>query len=384
MTFSRLLTAAVAAFCGLAWAQAPNAPVAPRAALNLETLPRPAVPADPLEIVTTAQAVENAQQRLDAIASLRKAQTLSNLRAQPYSMKTEFVALGGLASDGNWVLENISPGPRLYRWTVQGPNYSAVRLFPDGTDGMLYGNQPSDFMPLRLAQVREALFGVYPAPGPQASIRTATGSLNGQEQRCVLIAMGAGNRTFSGGRNWEESEYCMDAATGLLTTYSPAAGLYVHYDYSSALNFHGKTIPAGFTITQAGRTVVEARNAVSEPPDAKDPMFTTAGLSALGVGQGMGLIGPRAVIRMPAAVPGRPFPRTNEEAVVQVVSLHANVSQDNGLSELEILASTDAGLNDAALQQAKAMRLGALQSQPGTTEQSGHAVFTIEFLTRAQ
>jgi hypothetical protein len=60
------------------------------------------------------------------------------------------------------------------------------------------------------------------------------------------------------------------------------------------------------------------------------------------------------------------------------------VSQDNGLSELEILASTDAGLNDAALQQAKAMRLGALQSQPGTTEQSGHAVFTIEFLTRAQ
>jgi hypothetical protein len=378
------MTAAVAAFCGLAWAQAPEAPMPPRFSLNIQALPRPAVPADPLEVVTAAQTVENAEQRLDAIASLRNAEMISYVRGQPYHMKTTFVALGGLASDGNWILEDFSPRVRKYRWAAQGPNFSEVQFYPDGTQGMLYGNQPTNFMPLRLAQVREALFGVYPNPGPQASIRTATGSLNGQEQRCVLVVIGAGSRTFSGGRNWEESEYCMDAATGLLTTYSPAPGLYIHFDYSSPVTYHGKTIPGGFTITEAGRTVVEAKIAVTEPPEPNDPMFSTAGLTAQGVGISMAMTTPRAGMRIPTSVSGQPFPRTNEEAVVHMVTVHGNVSKEGGLTEAEVLASTDASLNGIALQQAKEMGFGGRQNPSGAVQQSSHAIFTFEFLTRAQ
>ena len=321
LTSFRNFPVLLVAISQVALAQAP-APV--RATLNFNTILRPPIPADPLELATSAaQPVQDAQQRIDAINLLNKARDLSNVRAQPYEWKTSFSSSGGLASDGNWVLDDIAPR-RGYRWTAQGPNYSAINLYPESTQGALYGNQPSGILPLRLLQVRSAMFFTYPSIGPQASVRTVTGFLNGAEQRCVLVMIGAGDRSFTGGRNWEESEYCVDAKSGLLTTYSPAPGLFVHYDYSSALRFHDKTIPTGFTISEAGHTVVEARTiSVTDPPDSKDPMFNPAGLTALGVGRAMNP-GSNQPIMMP--VPGRPFPTSNANAVLQVVVLHGNVA----------------------------------------------------------
>ena len=47
-------------------------------------------------------------------------------------------------------------------------------------------------MPLRLAQVSSAIFGVYyPQIGPHATLCVANGYLNGGELRCVLVARGA-------------------------------------------------------------------------------------------------------------------------------------------------------------------------------------------------
>ncbi len=203
-------------------AQTPNVPH--RAALDFRTISRPPLPVDSLELVTgAAQPVQDAEQRIAALGLLNKARDLSNVRAQPYDLKTSFIASGGLASDGSWMLEDIAPG-RGYRWTAQGPNYSTVNLYPESTVGGLYGTQSGGNLPLRLMQVRAAIFFRYPAVGPQASVRTAAASLNGAEQRCLLIVIGAGNRSFTGARNWEESEYCVDAQTGLLTTYSPVPG----------------------------------------------------------------------------------------------------------------------------------------------------------------
>ncbi len=327
-TSFRNLPVLLLAFSTVAPAQAP-API--RSALNFNTILRPPIPADPLELATSAaQPVQDAQQRIDAVELLNKARALSNVRAQPYELKTSFTSSGGPASDGNWLLDDISPG-RAYRWTAQGPNYSAINLYPESTQGLLYGNQPSGILPLRLLQVRSAIFFPYPAIGPQASVRTVTGSLNGAEQRCVLVMIGTGDRTFIGGRNWEESEYCVDAKSGLLTTYSPAPGLFVHYDYSSALRFHNKTIPTGFTISEAGRTVAEARTiSVTDPPDSKDPMFNPVGLTALGVGRAMN---PRSTLRSVMPRPGRPYPTSNANAVLQVVVLQGNIAGDGHLSE---------------------------------------------------
>jgi hypothetical protein len=368
------------AFSIALFAQTPAAPV--REALDFRTIPRPPVPADPLELVTSAaQPVQDAQQRIAAIALLNRARDLSNVRAQPYDLKTSFSAYGGLSSDGSWMLEDISPG-RGYRWTAQGPNYSAINLYPESVRSGLYGNQAAGILPLRLMQVRGAIFFSYPAVGPQASVRTATGLLNGVQLHCVLIVIGAGNRSFTGARNWEESEYCVDAGTGLLTTYSPVPGLFVHYDYSPAIRFHNKVIPTGFTITEGGRVVAEARTVgVTDPPPPTDAMFHTAGLVALGAGRAMNP-GFNMPIVMPA--PGRPLPNSNADAAVQVVTLHGNVSGDGRLSEVEILASTDATLNQAALDRANTLAQGRMQRQPGATAQSSELVMTLEFVTSAQ
>ncbi len=198
----------------------------PRVAPNFDAIPRPPVPADPLELVTgPAQAVETAEQRLAAVALLNRARDLSTVRAQPYDLKTSFTSTGGSASDGNWSLEDMSPSKGIYRWTAQGPAYSVINLYPNTTRGTLYSNLSSGVVPLRLEQVREALFFVYPPTGPQASIRTATGYLNGMQQNCVLIANGFRGPALNGARDWLESELCADSANGLLTTYSPAPGL---------------------------------------------------------------------------------------------------------------------------------------------------------------
>ena len=368
------------AFSIAALAQTQSVPV--RAALDFKTISRPPVPADALELVTgAAQPVRDAQHRIAAIGLLNKARDLSNVRAQPYDLKTSFFASGGLASDGNWMLEDIAPG-RGYRWTAQGPNYSAVNLYPESTVNGLYGTKASGSLPLRLMQVRAAIFFKYPTVGPQASIRTATGFLNGTEQRCELIVIGAGTRSFTGARNWEESEYCVDAQTGFLTTYSPVPGLFVHYDYSPAIRFHQKSIPSGFTISEAGHIVAEARTiSVTDPAASTDAMFNPAGLIALGAGRAMN---PGFNIPVVTPAPGRSLPDSNATAVIQVVTLHGNVAGNGGLSEVEILASTDASLNQAAVDRANAMTQMRAQGQPGATAQSSELIMTFEFVTTLQ
>jgi hypothetical protein len=352
------------------------------AGFDFDTIPRPPFPPDPLELVTgDAQPVQDAQQRIAAIGLLDKARGLSNVRAQPYDLKTSFTASGGQASDGTWALEDIAPKGGGYRWTAQGPNYSAINLYPASTTNGLYGNQPSGILPLRLIQVRSAIFFVFPNVGPQASVRTATGILNGLQQNCVLIVIGAGKRSFTGGRNWEESEYCVDAQTGLLSQYSPAPGLFVRYDYSSGIRFHDKFIPTAFSISENGQVVAQARTVgLNDPPARTDAMFDTAGLTPLGAGRAMN---PGMNMRLPMPVPGQRFPTSNATAAIQEVTLHGNLAGDGTLSEVEILASSDPGLNQAAVAQANSLGLGRARNQPGATAQSSELILTLEFVTSA-
>jgi len=343
--------------------------VAFAAGLDFDAIPRPPLPPDPLELVTgDAQPVADAQQRIAALELLNKAHGLSNVRAQPYDLKTAFTASGGLASDGNWTLEDMAPKGGGYRWTAQGPNYSAINLYPESSTAGLYGNQPSGILPLRLIQVRSAIFFIYPTVGPQASVRTAAGLLNGAPQNCVLIVFGAGKRSFNGGRNWEEAEYCVDALIGLLTQYSPAPGLFVRYDYSSGIRFHNKFIPTAFSISENGQVVAEARTiGVTDAPARTDAMFDTAGLTPLGAGRAMN---PGMNMSIRTVAPGQRFPTSNAGATMQAVTLHGNLAGDGTLSEVEVLASSNPGLNQAAINQATTIAHGRLQNQPGATAQS--------------
>lgn len=347
--------------------------------LNFDALPKPPIPADPLEMVTgNAQPVQNAEERATATAWLTKARQLSNVRAQPYDLKTSFTSSGSLPSDGNWTLEDIAPGHGIYRWAAQGPGYSAVNLYTDTTRGPLYSNQAGGVIPLRLAQIRAAIFFNEPPMGPHVAMRTATGDLNGAALNCVLSAFDFSGQTFTGSRSWYEYEYCVDANTGLLTTYSPVPGLYVHYIYTNTAAFHGKTIPSSFTITEAGKTMIEAKTeSVGDPPDSKSALFNSAGLTSLGVGVAAPapVRSRRHVFRDSSLTSGTA--KTN--AVIQMVVVHGIVSPDGRVSETEILASTDSSLNETALERAKTANAFVNQAQPGVTPQSREIVITFEF-----
>lgn len=350
---------------------------------QMRSLPIPPIPADPLEMAASGvQPTQTAEQRAAAVALLTKARNLSNIRAQPYDLKTSFISSGGPPSDGNWTMQDTSPSRGIYRWTAQGPTYSAVNLYTATTQGTLYSNQPGSNVPLRLEQVREAIFYVYRLLGPQAVLRTANGFLNGSAVQCVLVSWGFRTESLSAGRSWNEAEYCVDARTGLLTTYSPIPGLYIHYDYTNPVAFHGKTIPSGFTITEAGRPVIEAKTlSVIDPPDATSSFFSPAGLTSSGVGMEM-----RGATNFRNFVWLTKQPRSTTDIAMQVVIVHGNVSPEGHLSETEVLASTDNSLNQIALERAN-QRNGTLpnnQAQPGATPQSHETYFTFEFATSGQ
>jgi hypothetical protein len=336
-------------------------------------LAQPPVPNDPLELVTSAQPIQNAEQRLATTSLLANAKALSNVRAQAYDLKTTFTSNGSSSSDGSWSLEDISPSRGRYRWTAQGPSYSAVNLY---TNGLLYSNQPSGVVPLRLAQVRSAIFFVYPATGPHATLRTAAGNLSGVEVSCVLVSHTSRKSSVSG-RRWEESEYCVDPKSGLLMTYSPVPGMYVLYDYSNAIHFHNKIIPGKFTITEAGQTIIQARTeSVTDPsnPSSMDPaIFEPSGLNQIGLGSLM--TPPWHVFN------GGGSDRANPNRSIQMVILHGMLSPEGALSETEVVASTDAGLNQSALERAAKWQQWQAdgEAEPGATPQSHEVFFTVQF-----
>ncbi len=335
----------------------------------------PPVPSDPLELVTGgAQPVLDVEQRAAMIDLLVNAHRHSNVRAQPYDLKTIFTVSGSLSS-GQWQEEDASPSAGHYRWTVQSPSYSAVNMT---VNRIFYSSQPVAALPLRLIQFREAIFYSEPVVGPHATLRTAPGALNGVDLVCALVARDATAPPGTGGRLWEEEEYCVDPKAGVLVTYSQAPGSYVLYDYSKALQFHGKSIPNGFTITQAGQNVIEAQTESLTDPVNNSAEFQTAGLNRIGVGPAMSRAW-RYQVNMP--LPGTAPGAASPNATSQVVMLHGMQAPSGELSDVELLASSDASLNQPSLAYASKWSGGMLGQEPetGATPQSHEILMMIEY-----
>ena len=335
------------------------------------------VPYDQAEPVTGgAQLITSPEQRAQILQLLQNARMHSDLRLHPYDLKTSFTSYGSSSSDGRWILEDISPGRNIYRWTAQGPSFNGVFL---SVNKLLWSNQAGGAMPLRLAQVRIAMWAqYYPGIGPFAALRVATGNLNGAEARCVLAARGVSGRAqrqFPDGRSFADSEYCIDPETGLLASYSPYPGVYIRYDYSNAIHFHQLIIPNGFTILENRQTVIEARtDSVTDPPTKTSNLFDTSGLNALGVGQV--IVPPRIVHGYQSSL------RLGSGSAPQAVALHGMLAPDGQLTELEILASTNPALNDGAIRHARRAPSSRMpsQTQPGNTPRSRETVFIVEFV----
>lgn len=321
--------------------------------------------------------MQDVSQRASTIGLLINAYQHGSVRERgyPYDLKTRFTAFGSTNSDGGWQMENTSPGPGLYRWTAQGPSYSVVNLYKNR---VLYSNQPADSLPLRLTQVREAIFFSQPMLGPYASLRTSAAALNGAELVCVLVAHSLRNKNTGGGRHWDDQEYCVDPKQNNIITYSPIPGLYVLYDYSKGLQFHDRSIANKFTITQGGHTIIEAETEgvgdAKENPAAVD----LAGLSAVGMGP---IMTSPWQLRMFVPTPG-----ASNDGGGQMVVLHGMQSSSGHLSDMEVIASTNASLNNAALEYAAAWKGGLMgrDVQPGATPQSHEVFLTLQYVAQRQ
>jgi hypothetical protein len=335
-----------------------------------QQLPEPPVPSDPLELVTgNAQPVQDVNQRAEIINLLANAHQYSNVRAQPYDLKTTFTISGSLSS-GVWQAEDTSPGKGQYRWTIQGPDYSAINL---NLNRIFYSSQPAGALPLRLVQAREPIFYNEPIIGSRATLRTANASLNGVDLVCALIVHNAMKPAATGGRQWEEEEYCADPKAGALVTYSPAPGSYIAYDYSKNLVFHGKLIANAFTVTQAGQTIIEAQIQSVTDPEKNPAQFQPAGLNQLGVGPVMSPAW-RSRIRLPA-------PSGTTSGTARMVALHGLQSPSGQISDVEVLASSDPSLNEAALAFISQWTGGMMgqEANAGVTPQSHEFIVTIEY-----
>lgn len=354
-------------------ASQPNASaVRPRVAWA--SIERPPIPADPLEMVTSnAQPVQDAQQRMQVMDLLSHARSLSNLRGMPYDLKVTFNTTGSSATDGAWQLEDVTPSRGVNRWTAQGPGYSSVNLYKQQ---MVYSNQQSgSAVPLRLMELRSALFPAPPMMGPRASLRTATGELNGTQLSCILVAHSPSAKVSTAGRDWDEAEYCVNSAKGVLTTYSPVPGLYIAYDYTTATQFHGKIIPSKLTVAKSGQTVVETQTiSVADPANMDSALFDAGSLTLLGMGAPAALPATAQVIDGP---PADGTPATNG-----IVILHALAGADGRLSETEVLASSNPALNQLAIDRAGKMRrlAGADGPEAGAASQAHEVFCTMQLM----
>jgi hypothetical protein len=192
--------------------------------------------------------------------------------------------------------------------------------------------------------------------------------LNGVDLTCALIAHNGAQATATDGRHWDEEEYCVDPTSGALVTASLVPGLYVHYDYTKALQFHDRLIWNGFIITQAGHTVIEAQTESVTDPVNNPAAFQPAGLNQLGVGPIMN--GPwRSGMTV-----------ASSSAATQFVVLHGMQAPDGKLTDVEVLASSDPAFTGSALTQVtqREARFPGQSTQPGATPQSHEILMTVQ------
>jgi hypothetical protein len=223
-------------------------------------------------MVTGQVSPVDASSRAEAVRLLEQARTQYALRGarRGYDLKVTFTVKSGgsTAHDGAWAMEDVFDPRQGLRWTAKGPDgYTITRI---SKNGVLYGDDTADYVPLRLQEARAVLFDPLPSPEnvKRASIRTSTVAYHGVALTCVLLSgSGSALPTAAAGRRWDESEECIDPQSGLLQIHSPVPGRYYTYDYSNTLTLGDRVLPRQVTVSEGGRAVstitVETLNELS-------------------------------------------------------------------------------------------------------------------------
>lgn len=240
-----------------------------------------AIPADPLELATgQIRPVRNLAARTALLSLLGRARDRYNLRnaGLAYDIKVGFtVDSGGQTNfDGAWQMEDVFDPRQGLRWTANTGAYSITRI---SSNGAIWEDATAKDIPLRLEEVRAALFDPMPAAGSvgRQALRKATAVLDGVKLTCVLSSTG-GSGGATAGRRWNEREDCIDPTSGLLRTHSQVPGRYYLYDYSRQVQIGGRVLAGNVTVTEGGKAVSQISiDSLTEVSSADSSLFEPTG-----------------------------------------------------------------------------------------------------------
>lgn len=300
------------------------------------------VPDSPLEMVNVpARLLTSQDERAQALQLFTHARQSLMLHAggvPAFQMKVSFMSSGQTLYEGDGAMEEIAAGAS-WRWTAQIGSSSQTHLSAGG--GVVYSSNPHDPIPMRVQMVRGAIFAPIALNVGGAVIRTAEITRDGKEFTCMLLSASAPDP--SAPRQWYETEYCFDADTGLLRTWSEAPGIYIDYNYAEAIHFAGRTIARDITVTEGNEAILQIHINSLEPASVRPEMFQPT--------RAMLADGPAFVVgapqRFPLRVDRAPAAQTGQ---VQPVIIHATLSNSDGkVIEAEALPGVDPALAQEAL-----------------------------------
>ncbi len=329
------------------------------------------VPPDPLELVTgPTQIPANAEQRGALVALMDRAVERYSLHARggpAHILQISFNATAStLYPGGAGQLRETWTSGENWRWDGNLGGYSLLRI---SSNAAVYDQNPNSVIPLRLKMLANAVFAPIQGAPRRETLRSATVEWKGAPITCILTS-GQGNaQTGATGRQWYETEYCIDPATGLLDLYSIAPGIYTVYDYTNALPFHGRVLPGKVAISENGTTVMDAQLTGIADADA-----TAAGLltpTAQMIAQG-----PATALALPSRFAMR-GPNPLRGPVIQPVIVHAVIDTAGRVRESEALQTS--GLSAEALNFVTGMKFPPLQPASGAAPLEREAFINVRF-----
>lgn len=299
-------------------------------------------PADSHEMVTREpRTLSKPADRSAALDLLDRARQNYNLHGVsiPYALKVSFETNGATQYEGSWTMEELSDGGSHWRWTAQLQDLRLIRI---GDGDRVFGTDAAEPIPIRVQLVRSALLTPIGRFAGASAIRAANVERDGKTMSCLLLSGSIPPNPAP--RSWYESEYCIDADTGLLQTWSAAPGIFAVYDYDGATKFHGHTPPRQISIFEEGRLAVQAHVEGLEDAPNLDPNLFKPTQEMADAGGSFALAAPN---RFPMRVDPSDAPTST---FFQPVIVHAILdAQDGSVLDAEALQTTDRDLSRSAL-----------------------------------
>jgi hypothetical protein len=330
-------------------------------------------PADPLEMVTGQASMVDKVGRSGALELLQRARSHYALRSagRAYDFKVTFTVNSGgqTEHDGTWTMEDVFDPKQGLRWTAKAADgYTITRI---ATANTLYGDDSTEYVPLRLHEARAALFDPMPSLDNmnRATLRTSTVVSNGSALTCVLLSNAGTRASMAAGRRWDETEECINPQTGLLQSHSQVPGRSYTYDYSDAVQFAGRSLPRKVTVNEAGRAVSVITVQSLTTSASADPLLFQPTESMRSKGRPIVLGGAQKMARTLA---GQPASLTSDGDTICIFGL---VTPTGQLREAHSLQPTNPA-SAAAIEAAKKLTF-PVSSQPGQQVQQSF-VFVME------